>query len=71
MRYITKHSLPTEPCACIMKSCIYLKEGGGICQDPRNNRGNSDAFCHTYRPRMVMNWIKLECAAHSQTKEKS
>jgi hypothetical protein len=57
MRYVTKHSLPTEPRVCTAFTCIYSIEGGQICRDPRNNRGNSDAHCHKVSPREVMTWL--------------
>jgi hypothetical protein len=58
MRYYTKRSLPTTPHTCVMTKCIYMREGEGACQDPRNNRGNFDALCHLVRPREVLGWIK-------------
>lgn len=57
-RYVTKNSIPSTPMMCwYVDRCVYGKEGGGVCQDPRTNRGNSDAICHGVRPKMVMLWL--------------
>lgn len=36
--------LPRQPARCPQAACIYNAEG--VCDDPRTNRGNSDAACH-------------------------
>lgn len=39
--------LPREPSHCPQDSCVYNAKG--VCDDPRTNRGNSDAACHKQR----------------------
>lgn len=56
-QYVTKRSIPDQPRLCIMALCVYNREGGGICSDPRTNRGNSDALCYRVLPRIVLGWL--------------
>lgn len=37
--------LPRTPRVCALPMpCVYRESG--VCDDPRNNKGNSDAACH-------------------------
>lgn len=43
---ISARMLPGVPCDCEHKNgCVY-RDGHSICDDPRTNKGNSDAACH-------------------------
>jgi hypothetical protein len=49
--YVTKNSIPKTPTKCPVGECVYNGESmAGVCDDPRINRGNSDAKCHTMKP---------------------
>jgi hypothetical protein len=56
MRYITKRNIPNELCQCIKSDCVYNDEDS-LCDEPRINRGNSDAKCFRIRPRIVLTWL--------------
>ena len=51
------HCLPNEPCACAHRlPCVYRVNG--VCDEPRTNKGNSDAACHKSGNREIM--LKLK-----------
>jgi hypothetical protein len=45
---VSLYAVPARPQYCtVEKDCVYRIGGvGGGCQDPRTNKGNSDAACH-------------------------
>lgn len=51
MRYQRTH-LPGEPTHCPMSACVYCVDG--TCDDPRINKGNSDAKCHRMSNKVVL-----------------
>lgn len=58
MRY-QQRDLPDYPCVCPMIFCIYHnKVIGGGCDNPRNNKGNSDAKCHRKSNKWVVEIVK-------------
>ena len=44
--------LPESPRRCTQQQCVYNE--GGVCDDPRINRGNGDAVCHRVTPHRVI-----------------
>lgn len=44
---VSKYQIPTTESGCLLWSveCIY-RDGFSLCDDPRTNKGNSDAACH-------------------------
>lgn len=42
-RVMLRH-IPNTPCKCPVVQCVYNEQGE--CDDPRTNKGNSDADCH-------------------------
>lgn len=39
-------SVPSRPTPCgITEKCVY-RDANGVCDDPRTNKGNGDAYCH-------------------------
>jgi len=52
---ITKLYIPLTPCNCNIISCVYNK--GGICDEPRINKSNSDSHCHKMSPKILLNHI--------------
>lgn len=43
---VSIRQVPSYPCVCKVKSfCVYRDEWGS-CDEPRINKGNSDAACH-------------------------
>lgn len=49
---ITKFYIPLSACNCNINSCVYNK--GGICDEPRINRSNSDSSCHKMVPKKLL-----------------
>ena len=41
---VSKYDLPKGFTPCPYYTCVY--SDGGYCDNPRNNKGNSDAVCH-------------------------
>jgi hypothetical protein len=46
--------LPRVPTPC-PKTCIYATEG--MCDEPRINKGNGDAYCHKRNNKDVLAWL--------------
>jgi hypothetical protein len=52
---LQKHHLPRKPVSCPMLSCVYNEHG--ICDDCFINKGNSDATCHKWTNKKVLDLV--------------
>jgi hypothetical protein len=48
--------IPNYPSLCPFKRCVY--NDGGYCDDPRTNKGNSDAECHRMSNRKIIEYLE-------------
>jgi hypothetical protein len=55
-RRMKKSMLPMTPHNCQQRDCVYNDDG--ICDNPRINKGNSDAFCWRKNIITVWQWIE-------------
>ncbi len=54
---VQSSDLPSTWSQCATKRyCVY--NVGGLCDDPRNNKGNSDAACHTESNRSLLSRLQ-------------
>ncbi len=44
-------ALPASPTPCA-QTCVYAE--GGVCSEPRVNKGNGDAVCHTWTNKRLL-----------------
>lgn len=57
MTRIPRHHLPDTMVKCgVPKSCPYMNSVG-YCDDPRINKGNSDAACHRMGNRELLEYL--------------
>lgn len=61
---VQRRSLPDTPRSC-PKRCIYAV--AGVCDMPRINKGNSDAYCHTRGNKAVLSWLTEITATDNTT----
>lgn len=55
-RVLLRH-LPNTPHSCAERDCVYRESESGECDNPRINKGNSDAFCHKRNNKTVLEWL--------------
>lgn len=58
--------MPRTPHRC-PKQCVYAV--AGVCDDPRINKGNGDAYCHRRGNREVLSWLVQIAAADGSTQQ--
>ena len=57
MRY-QRADIPNTRIRCPMIFCVYNdKEEGNTCDEPRTNKGNSDAKCHYWSNKRLLETI--------------
>lgn len=49
--------IPNTEMPCPMDYCVYNKHGK--CDEPRTNKGNSDAACHLFSNRALLRFLKV------------
>ena len=61
MSGISKRDLPNKSTPCIKVLCVYNVDG--LCDEPRINKGNSDALCHKMTNKHLLELLKnsIEC----------
>lgn len=52
MTRLQRYHLPTTWTQCGTRNCVY--NTGGLCEDPRINKGNGDAKCHKESNRFLL-----------------
>lgn len=58
MSRIQRSDLPSRNTICgMMKPCVYREETNW-CDDPRTNKGNSDAACHRLSNKELLRWLE-------------
>ena len=64
-----KSDIPNIPCVCPHALCPYVSNSTGqlVCDTPRTNNGNGDAFCHTLTNKSVIRMLKRTGASHDRT----
>lgn len=45
--------VPRVPCKCYELLCVY-NTGGCVCDEPQVNKGNSDANCHAWANKRLL-----------------
>lgn len=55
---IPAHCLPHRPTPCPRTGCVYNQ--AGICDEPRINKGNSDAECHRFLNKAVLAMLGVD-----------
>jgi len=53
MRHQSYH-LPSTPTRCPTRACVYCQGDEGTCADPRLHKGNSDARCHRWSNKRLL-----------------
>ena len=55
---VSKYQIPTTESGCLLWSveCIY-RDGFSLCDDPRTNKGNSDAACHKMANKTLLQYV--------------
>jgi len=56
MARIQKRDIPNTPHHCDKTTCVYNE--AGICDEPRINRGNSDARCFHESNATTLRWLR-------------
>lgn len=58
---LSKRHIPNKPTGCHHFTCPYNSDGeDGICDNPRNNKGNSDANCHKTSIKDLLHiWLEI------------
>jgi hypothetical protein len=51
-----KRRIPNWPSRCPFKECVYNQ--GDYCDDPRTNKGNSDAVCHKMTNKKIIEHLE-------------
>lgn len=60
---VSKYSIPNEQSRCPRTTCAYNSHSrgcfdGGTCDEPRINKGNSDADCHSMSNKDLLALLK-------------
>ena len=52
------YAIPNSPTRCLLKrECVY-RDHEGVCDEPRINKGNSDAACHTMSNKALLELLE-------------
>lgn len=59
MSRVSIYRIPNEPTRCGSLTCVYNSHAkgcfdGGTCDEPRTNKGNSDAECHRWNNKYLL-----------------
>jgi hypothetical protein len=54
---LQRSDIPDAPTPCAWPNACVYRDESGICDEPRTNKGNSDAECHKMPNRQIIGYL--------------
>lgn len=64
MKRVYPSDIPLEPTPCPISDCVYNEDG--VCDEPRINRYNGDAWCYRLSTRRLLSLLASQAIPEAE-----